>query len=586
MPYAKLGDANPAIRGIKPKVTLAQANLIAKWADAMETAEDGPESPWGAAIAQFKKLYRIEGGKWVKKKMKEQREEMPELAQIAASAIETALALVNDSGELSKEQANALLEALRGDLDKVTAGGNTTNVTNNYNLTTQAPAGNIMEAMTVTIGNESIPLSELIDTYRCLQEAPTKEDMEVPAGELDFTEAVSGSLEDFAMSVKDAFRAAFSSDMVSSTGASIDDFWPREVFKDNSNMGDVVVIRDKGIFYAVEYKQTDDGFDFVTREKWRKVVLTYIPAEESTEEVTEAKLTESASGAAIGLVEAEPAADGARAPLLLDVALIRPGWGNKKDNHYYPRKMLERDAKVFEGVKMYTTNHRQDEKSVRTEVASVEQIVGFTDDGAPIARVAVHDPDFAEATRNRAILGTLHKLECSILARGRTRPGEAEGRKGYIVEAITAAQSVDWVTSGGAGGHALNLAESATDDGGENMSDEKKEKKVEEQDGAQEQKKTEAHVLSEDAVASILSESNLPDPAKERLTGAEYEDEGAVEAAVQREVDYLKEITGSGEPFAQGQTQPPAEKRIGEADLQKRFDAIDRRHGLYVEVSK
>jgi hypothetical protein len=67
MPYSKLSDANPAIRGIKPKVTLAQANLIAKWADAMEAAKDGPESPWAAAIAQFKKLYQIADGKWVKK---------------------------------------------------------------------------------------------------------------------------------------------------------------------------------------------------------------------------------------------------------------------------------------------------------------------------------------------------------------------------------------------------------------------------------------------------------------------------------------------------------------------------------------
>lgn len=67
MPYTKMEEVNPAIRGIKPSVTLAQANLIAEWADAMEAAEDGPESPWAAAIAQFKKLYTVEDGKWVKK---------------------------------------------------------------------------------------------------------------------------------------------------------------------------------------------------------------------------------------------------------------------------------------------------------------------------------------------------------------------------------------------------------------------------------------------------------------------------------------------------------------------------------------
>lgn len=67
MPYDKLSEINPALKGIKPAITLAQANLIAKWADAMEGAEDGPESPWAAAIAQFKKLYKKSGDGWVKK---------------------------------------------------------------------------------------------------------------------------------------------------------------------------------------------------------------------------------------------------------------------------------------------------------------------------------------------------------------------------------------------------------------------------------------------------------------------------------------------------------------------------------------
>lgn len=67
MPYSKLSEANPAVKGIKPKVTLGQANVISKWADAMGEAEDGPESPWAAAIAQFKKLYKKSGGGWMKK---------------------------------------------------------------------------------------------------------------------------------------------------------------------------------------------------------------------------------------------------------------------------------------------------------------------------------------------------------------------------------------------------------------------------------------------------------------------------------------------------------------------------------------
>ena len=65
MPYSSLAQANPAIRGIKPPVSLGQANLIAEWADKIK--KDDVKSPWAVAIAQFKKLYRVEGNRWVKK---------------------------------------------------------------------------------------------------------------------------------------------------------------------------------------------------------------------------------------------------------------------------------------------------------------------------------------------------------------------------------------------------------------------------------------------------------------------------------------------------------------------------------------
>jgi hypothetical protein len=451
--------------------------------------------------------------------------------------------------------------------------------------------------LAVPVDGETVPVSDLIDAYRQMQEGKSEskpEDRPLPAGEFDFREAVSGSLEDFAMSVKDAFRAAFKSDMVSSTGVPVDDLWPREVFKDNPSLDDAVVVRANGAFYAVEYKQNDDGgFDFATREKWHKVVLTYTFAEEPAEEMAEVELAESASGAALQLAEALPAADGNRAPLLLDVALIRPGWGNKTDNHYYPAEMLKRDAKVFEGVKMYTTNHREGEKSVRTEVSQVQEIIGFTDDGAPIAKVAIHDPDFAEATRNRARLNTLTSLECSILARGRVKTRKVDGKQANVVEAITSAQSVDWVTRGGAGGHALNLAETA--DGGNDMSDKEKQEQEKQEEKAPVTETQEA-VLSEagqekqeapkpldgDAVEGFLKASTLPEAAQKRLAEAEYKDKAEVETAITAEVAYLKTITGSGKPFGQGRGKPPDETRISEADVQKGFDAIDRQHGLYV----
>ena len=302
-------------------------------------------------------------------------------------------------------------------------------------------------------------------------------------------------------------------------------------------------------------------------------------------------LTEFAESIAgtVTLAEDLPAATDNRAPLLMDVALIQPGWGNKKDMHYYPADMLKRDANVFEGVKMYASNHKPDEKSVKTEVAVVQAIRGFTDSGAPIGRVAVHDPDFAEATRNRARLGTLETLECSILARGKTREGEVDGVNGHIVEAITEGISVDFVTKAGAGGHAINLAE-----GGEPV-----EKKVlEETEEVQEEAPTqdappdeitpEVTMLEGEQVQALLSETNLPSAAKNRVAEKEYRSEDEAKTAIQAEVDYVKELTGSGAVFDQGPSTPPDEKpTMSEAEYEKQYNAIMIRHGqqpLYEEV--
>ena len=66
MPYKSMDDVNPAIKGIKPPVTLAQANLIARWADRIEEANPNGNA-WAMAIAAFKKSYVAKGGRWVKR---------------------------------------------------------------------------------------------------------------------------------------------------------------------------------------------------------------------------------------------------------------------------------------------------------------------------------------------------------------------------------------------------------------------------------------------------------------------------------------------------------------------------------------
>lgn len=69
MPYTKMSQANKAIRGIDPPVSLAQANEIAERADAIEQ-EGKAKSPWAVAIWYFKnKSHKVsdDGEGWVKR---------------------------------------------------------------------------------------------------------------------------------------------------------------------------------------------------------------------------------------------------------------------------------------------------------------------------------------------------------------------------------------------------------------------------------------------------------------------------------------------------------------------------------------
>jgi len=57
--------------------------------------------------------------------------------------------------------------------------------------------------------------------------------------------------------------------------------------------------------------------------------------------------------------------------------------------------------------------------------------------------------------------------------------------------------------------------------------------------------------LPAERVAELVRVTNLPEVSKARLL-REYADEADVESAIAAEVAYVKELTGSGKPFAQG----------------------------------
>jgi len=64
-PYKSLKNINPALKGIKPPLTLKQANDIAAQADAIGT--DETKNGWAIAISHFKKTHVVKNGRWVKK---------------------------------------------------------------------------------------------------------------------------------------------------------------------------------------------------------------------------------------------------------------------------------------------------------------------------------------------------------------------------------------------------------------------------------------------------------------------------------------------------------------------------------------
>lgn len=169
-------------------------------------------------------------------------------------------------------------------------------------------------------------------------------------------------------------------------------------------------------------------------------------------------LEESAiTGDAVPLVEAQLTEASAL------MKLIAPGWGS---SGYYSSAVLQDAAKVFKrGTKMYWNHPTEAEERARPEGDLSRLASELTEDakydasgpaGAGLyARAKVFD-QYGAAVKDLA-----PHIGVSIRASGIAKPGEAEGRKGPIIEKIAAVRSVDYVTVPGAGGQVLQLFEAA-----------------------------------------------------------------------------------------------------------------------------
>lgn len=159
------------------------------------------------------------------------------------------------------------------------------------------------------------------------------------------------------------------------------------------------------------------------------------------------------------LVEKSVAHDGS-----IQIKFIKPGWGS---SGYYGKEVLERDGPVAfpVGTKMYWDHPTIQEEKDRPE-RSLRDLAAVTTskpvymengkEGPGLYANAKLRSDFAKPLEELA-----QHIGVSIRASGAGYKGEAEGRKGNIIEKIVGGKSIDFVTEPGAGGQIISLFEAA-----------------------------------------------------------------------------------------------------------------------------
>lgn len=257
--------------------------------------------------------------------------------------------------------------------------------------------------------------------------------------------------------VSDAFRKQFGpTPMMIAAGSGIEPLespYCREIYDD------FVLASIGSTKYRVDYEMDDaQNITFQPRNEWQKAEMDVVTVEsEKGGRPSHALLAEHFSSMWVPLEEKMEA----------DMVLIEPGIGNKRDRHYYSADLLRGPGiRLFEGAKMYTTNHDEGEHNVRNWVATIQEVgKRYTKEGAPIARIAVHREDFWRDLKNLQDHGLLHTMHNSILAVGKARPGKVNGEPVNVVESIEAVKSVDFVPRAGAGGHVMTLVEKFVNEG-------------------------------------------------------------------------------------------------------------------------
>ena len=282
------------------------------------------------------------------------------------------------------------------------------------------------------------------------------------------------------------------------------------------------------------------------------------------------------------------------------VVVVEPGF-NMSKARYYPAAMLAESVEMFDGVKMYANHQTDQEAEERPEGDIKDWVANLTNtrvgkNGEIIGEAAIIEPWLKAKLSALRDQGQLSTMGISINAVGQGEVGEVEGVKTAIIEKIVAVRSVDFVTEPGAGGtvqmyesdrHDVDLltvgelrerrpdlvdaianeAKSVALQEARRMSEtEDRVKELEgtvatlttERNTAQESlaeaEREQARAEAKSVIDKAISEVDLPDASKTRLTErfADAENSDEIAEAITAEVEYIAELSEAGKVKGMG----------------------------------
>jgi hypothetical protein len=318
--------------------------------------------------------------------------------------------------------------------------------------------------------------------------------------------------------------------------------------------------------YKFEHSIADDGTVTLGDPVEVRLERNYIPVNQN--QVSESEAGAMMQGIVVPLIERSLRADGT-----IPIKVIQAGWGS---SGYYPKEVLKRDGpKVFKkDLHMYwnhptaTESYERPERDLSNLAGVLVSDARWVDKGA--AGPGLYADAKVSAAYREAVEDLAPHIGVSIYASGIAKQGKAEGREGTIIEQLTDAQSVDFVTVPGAGGKVLELFESAgrqktspppqKEDAVSATELKALEEKVA-QLTTQNARLAEAQMIREarDVVSVVLARMDLPDVTRARLTESLAKNPPVKDGALDKEalkslakktadaeIAYLAEAAGLG----------------------------------------